>query len=170
MFEKIQHLFGAVAEYIEMALLVAMVLVVCFTVFTRYFLSYTPPWGEASSLLFLAWFGFLSMSVGVRDDIHLSVTILHDFISPSVAKIIAVVNYVFLACFGYFMIVQGLPMVKIGLLNKISGMSITSAWTYAPIPVSGVLMIFFSLIQMYNIITGKKSSIPTDNKSAGGLE
>jgi TRAP-type C4-dicarboxylate transport system permease small subunit len=165
-----EKIVRTVVEYIEMTLLVAMVLVVCFTVFTRYFLSYTPSWGEASALLFLAWFGFLSMSVGVRDDIHLSVTVLHDFISLSVAKIIAVLNYAFLVSFGYFMIVQGLPMVRIGLRNKISGMPLTSAWTYAPIPISGVIMIFFSLIQMYNVITNKKSPIPIDSQPEGGLE
>jgi TRAP-type C4-dicarboxylate transport system permease small subunit len=170
MFEKIQQIVGAIVEYIEMILLVAMVLVVCFTVFTRYFLSYTPSWGEASALLFLAWFGFLSMSMGVRDDIHLSVTVLHDFISLSVAKIIAVLNYAFLVGFGYFMVVQGLPMVRIGLRNKISGMSITSAWTYAPIPIAGVIMIFFSFIQMYNVITNKKSPLPADSTPEGGLE
>jgi TRAP-type C4-dicarboxylate transport system permease small subunit len=170
MFTKIQDFISAVVEYIEMVLLVAMTLVVCLTVFTRYFLRYTPPWGEASALHFLVWFGFLSMSVGVRDDIHLSITILYDYISDSVAKVITVMNYIFLAGFGYFMIAQGIPMVQVGLRNKITGTSVSSAWTYAPVPISGVIMIFFSLIQIYNVITGKKTIASSAAKPEGGLE
>ncbi|MDR1649701.1 MAG: TRAP transporter small permease, partial [Synergistaceae bacterium] len=164
-------LVSAIVEYIEMLLLVAMVLVVCFTVFTRYFLSYTPAWGEESALLCLAWFGFLSMSVGVRDDIHLSVTVLDNLIGRTAARAISVMNYAFLAGFGYFMIVQGMPMVRIGMLNKIAGMgNMTSAWTYAPVPISGGIMIFFSLGKIYDILAKKRLPEPEPEGPKGGLE
>lgn len=160
MFRKIENMVSMFVEHIGMVLLVLMTLVVCFTVVTRYFFSYTPSWGEETALLCMVWFGFLSMSLGVRDDLHLSITIL-DKITPQFAKKpVELFKYVCTGGFGAFMAVQGWQMVKIGLMNKMPGLGLTSAWLYASVPISGIAMMFYSVEKFFDVLLNKPQPEP----------
>lgn len=171
MFRKIERSVSMVVEHVGMFLLVTMVLVVCFTVFTRYFLSYTPSWGEETALLCMVWFGFLSMALGVRDDLHLSITILDQILSKPVLKVLNLVKYVCTGGYGLFMIVQGQKLVQVGLLNRFPGLGITSAWLYAVVPISGAAIIVYS-IEKFFLTMVNKDVLDGEEKaeSKGGLE
>lgn len=155
MFRKIERSVSMFVEHVGMVLLVFMVIVVCFTVFTRYFLSYTPSWGEETALLCMVWFGFLSMALGVRDDLHLSITILDRILSKSVIKLLNLVKYVCTGGYGFFMIVQGYKLVQVGLLNRFPGLGITSAWLYAVVPISGAAMAIYSIEKFFLTLVNK---------------
>lgn len=160
MFKKIEAAVSIFVEHVGMVLLVLMVLVVCFAVVTRYFFSYTPSWSEETALLCMVWFGFLSMALGVRDDLHLSITIL-DRVTPKPAqKFLALFKYVCTAGFGIFMATQGMKMVKVGLMNRFPGLQITSAWLYSAVPVAGIAIVIYSVEKFFGIISGKVPPIP----------
>lgn len=143
------------AEYIGMSLLVLMTLVVCYTVFTRYVLSFTPAWGEELALLSMVWFGFLSIALGVRDDGHIGVTILDPFFSKSVIKWLDVFKYVATIVFAAFMMVEGWRITKIGMLNNFPGMGISSGWLYGIVPISGFAIFIYSLEKLNAILRGR---------------
>lgn len=170
MFRKIETAVSMFVEHVGMVLLVAMVLVVCFTVVTRYFFSYTPSWSEETALLCMVWFGFLSMALGVRDDLHLSITILDGFTPKIVHKILALFKYVCTTGFGIFMVTQGWKMVKVGLMNKFPGLQITSAWLYSAVPIAGAAIVVYSVEKFFDILTGRRPPIPVtaDNECEGG--
>lgn len=155
MFRKIERSVSMLVEHIGMALLVLMTLVVCFTVVTRYFFSYTPSWGEETALLCMVWFGFLSMALGVRDDLHLSITILDHILSKPVLKALNLVKYVCTGSYGVFMVVHGYSLVQVGLLNRFPGLGLTSAWLYAALPVSGVAMTIYSIEKFFLTLINK---------------
>lgn len=170
MFRKFERSVSIFVEHVGMILLVAMVIVVCFTVFTRYFLSYTPSWGEESALLCMVWFGFLSMALGVRDDLHLSITILDRILSKSVLKLLSLIKYVCTGGYGLFMLVQGQKLIQVGLLNRFPGLGITSAWLYAAIPVSGAAMIVYSIEKFMLILMNKDLQDEDSAPCEGGLQ
>lgn len=155
MFRKIERAVSIFVEHVGMVLLVFMVIVVCFTVFTRYFLSYTPSWGEETALLCMVWFGFLSMALGVRDDLHLSITILDHILSKPVIKVLNLVKYVCTGGYGVFMVVQGYRLVQVGLLNRFPGLGITSAWLYAALPVAGSAAVVYSIEKFFLTLVNK---------------
>ncbi|MDL2263014.1 TRAP transporter small permease [Synergistaceae bacterium OttesenSCG-928-I11] len=156
MFRKIEKSVSMFVEHVGMVLLVLMVLVVCFTVVTRYFFSYTPRWGEETALLCMVWFGFLSMALGVRDDLHLSITILDPLVPKFAQKPISLFKYVCTGGFGVFMALQGWRMVQVGLMNRFPGLGLTSAWLYAAVPIAGVAIFVYSLEKFWDILTGKR--------------
>lgn len=155
MFRKIERAVSIFVEHVGMVLLVFMVIVVCFTVFTRYFLSYTPSWGEETALLCMVWFGFLSMALGVRDDLHLSITILDRILSKPVIKALNLIKYVCTGGYGVFMVVQGYKLVQVGLLNRFPGLGITSAWLYAALPVAGAAAVVYSIEKFFLTLVNK---------------
>lgn len=165
MFRKIERAVSIFVEHVGMTLLVFMVIVVCFTVFTRYFLSYTPSWGEETALLCMVWFGFLSMALGVRDDLHLSITILDRILSKPVVKLLNLIKYVCTGGYGVFMVVQGYKLVQVGLLNRFPGLGITSAWLYAALPVAGAAAVVYSIEKFFLTLVNK--DVLQDGNAAG---
>lgn len=155
-----------IIEHIAMVLLVTMVVVVCFTVFTRYFLSYTPSWGEETALLCMVWFGFLSMAMGVRDDLHLSITILDNFLPGPALRGLNLIKYACTGGYGLFMIFQGEKLVRVGMLNRFPGLQIVSAWLYAAVPIAGMAIAIFS-VQKFAEILLRGSGTP-DEEACGG--
>lgn len=145
MWKKFEDLMSLVFEYVGMFLEILMVLVVCYTIVTRYLFSYTPAWGEAAALLCMVWFGFLSIALGVRDELHLSVGLLDSLFSERVSVILALCKHVIIICCGIFMITQGYAMVNIGKLNMLSGLKLSSGVLYAAVPVSGLAIVAYSL-------------------------
>lgn len=155
MFKKIERSVSMLVEYIGMVLLVAMTLVVCFAVVTRYFFSYTPAWGEETALLCMIWFGFLSMALGVRDDLHLSITILDQILSKPIVKVLNLIKYICTGGYGVFMVIQGYSLVQVGLLNRFPGLGLTSAWLYAALPVSGAAIVIYSVERFFLTLTNR---------------
>lgn len=168
MFKKIERGVSLFVEDLAMILLVLMVLVVCFTVFTRYFLSYTPSWGEETSLLCMIWFGFLSMALGVRDDVHLSITILDHVTPRCIKKPIALVKYVCIFGFGVFMLVYGYQLTEVGRLNNFPGLGISSAWLYAAVPVSAAAIVVYSIEKFVLILLNHDAESGAAPEATGG--
>lgn len=155
MFRKFERSVSMLVEHIGMTLLLLMTLVVCFTVVTRYFFSYAPAWGEETALLCMVWFGFLSMAIGVRDDLHLSITILDRVLSKPVLKVLNLIKFACTGGYGAFMAIQGYPLVQVGLLNKFPGLGLTSAWLYAALPISGVAVVIYSIEKFFLTLTNR---------------
>lgn len=155
LFRKIERSVSLFLEWVGMALLVLMVLVVCYTVFTRYFLSFTPSWGEESALLCMVWFGFLSIALGVRDDLHLSITILDKVIPSGLMKLFSYFKYLCSFGFALFMISQGWKITEIGRRNLFPGLQVSSAWLYAAVPVAGFAIMVYSLEKLYLLYAHK---------------
>ena len=154
-----------------MLLVVLMVLVVCFTVFTRYFLSYTPSWGEETALLCMVWFGFLSMALGVRDDLHLSITILDRVTPKFMEKAVALFKYICTFSYGFFMLRLGYRMVQVGRMNDMPGLGLSSGWLYAAVPIAGTANMVYSIEKFYAILTNRKiQGVTLADESEGGLQ
>lgn len=171
MFRKIERSVSVLVEHIGMVLLSAMTLVVCFTVVTRYFFSYTPSWGEETALLCMVWFGFLSMALGVRDDLHLSITILDRVLSRPVIKVLNLIKYICTGGYGVFMTVQGYRLVQVGLLNRFPGLGLTSAWLYAALPVAGTAIVIYSIEKFFLALVNKDVLNDKGNAECeGGLQ
>ncbi|SHM16496.1 TRAP-type C4-dicarboxylate transport system, small permease component [Caldanaerovirga acetigignens] len=144
---KFDRILNSIVETISMSLLVLMTLIVSWVVFSRYFLHKTPAWGEEASLLCMVWFGFLSMAIGVRDNLHLSITILDQFLSAGVLKILDWIKRVMIFGFSIFMIKEGIKMSQVATGNYMPGLKLNSAFLYAVIPISGIAMIYYVLTE-----------------------
>lgn len=172
MFRKIERSVSLFVENVGAVLFVVMVLVVCFTVVTRYFFSYTPSWSEETALLCMVWFGFLSMALGVRDDLYLSITVIDRLLPKPLLKLLQFFKYICTGGYGVFMVVQGWRMVQVGLLNRFPGLGITSAWLYAPLCLGGTAIAVYSVEKFFltlfdkNVLGGEEAA----PECGGGLQ
>ena len=70
---KIGKLIDNVFEKFALASLVALVLVVTTQVMTRKLFNFVFFWSEEITLLLLAWFAFMAIAIGFRENIHLGI-------------------------------------------------------------------------------------------------
>lgn len=140
------------AETLGMILLVLMTLVSCYIAFTRYYFHETPSWGEALSLLCMIWFGFLSIALGVRSDTHIGVTILDPLFSRPVLRVLNFFKWICVLAFGMFLLVEGINMTEGGAGSMLPGMNINTAWKYLVEPISGILILFYSLGKIFALV------------------
>lgn len=145
MFEKIDKWFNDFVEFLGMALLILMTLIVSWVVFSRYFLNKTPAWGEESALLCMVWFGFLSMALGVRDKKHISIEILERILPTNINRILDHLHKVLIFAFALFMIIEGIKMSEVATKNYMPGLKINSGFLYAAVPLGGLAIVYYIL-------------------------
>ena len=145
MFKKIDYYFNKTVEYLSMALLVLMTLIVAWVVFSRYFLNRTPAWGEESALLCMVWFGFLCMALGVRDDRHIAIQVIDKLLTPTGKRLLVIFGRILILGFALFMIIEGITMSQVATRNYMLGLKINSSFLYIPVILGGIAITYYIL-------------------------
>ena len=134
----------------------AMVVIVTLTVVLRYCFNTGIGWAEEVPLLLVSLFTFIACAMGVRDHIHMSVTIIYNRFSKNGKgrKTLDVFTDVCVLACGVFMLYCGgarmLKMMKLPGTLPMTGLR--TWWQVLPIPLAGFLMTFDSLLFLTGII------------------
>ncbi len=136
-----------IIEWGGMLALVIMTVIINLTVVTRYVFSYTPSWSESGALLCMVWFGFLSMALGVRDNEHISITILDRMLGEKGIQRLDIFKNIAIFLFGIFLVKDGLTLCEIGMYNNLPGLGLSSTFQYAAVPCCGFALCVYSLLQ-----------------------
>ncbi|MES3676017.1 TRAP transporter small permease [Halomonas elongata] len=115
-------------------------------VFGRYVLNDTPTWVEQSSLLIVVYVTCLGAAAGVRNKTHLSIEFIREGLPVLPRDAMRYVADIFVMLFGAFMAWQGGIMVLENLGRPIPMIGLSESWRAAPLVVSGLLMMLFSIV------------------------
>jgi TRAP-type C4-dicarboxylate transport system permease small subunit len=121
-----------------------LVVVVSANVVARYFFKISMKWAEELSLLLFVWLVFLGAFIALHRNLHLSIVLLVDRISPELKSYVhslstlLVLTLLSVITFGGALLV--LRTVELGRITPILGIS--AAWGYLSVPVSSFLMLF----------------------------
>ncbi|MDV3429579.1 MAG: TRAP transporter small permease [Bacillota bacterium] len=158
MLKKIEKYINHFIEIFSMSLLVIMTVIVTITVFSRYFLHKTPGWSDESALLSMVWFGFLSMAIGTRDHLHIRITMLDMILSEKAKYVLDWVSRILILLFSLFMIIEGINMCKVATGNSMPGLKLNSAFLYAAVPISGVGILCYMVVESIKTIMNKEDN------------
>lgn len=160
--------------------LVAMVLVVSWQVFARFVLGFTPGWASEAALLLLCWLAFLGIAKGIREHSHIAVGFVVDRF-PRVLRAVTVrIAPVLMAVFGGYLVVQGGEFTRLMTSSTLPGTGLPTSVQYAAMPVAGVLIVIYSVLQIVGAIPvdppepvestqdGAEGGTPGDPATGGG--
>jgi TRAP-type C4-dicarboxylate transport system permease small subunit len=142
-----------------MALMALIVLDVTWQVFTRFVLRNSSSWTEEMARFLLIWIGLLGATYTLHTRMHLGIDILTYKLTGTKKKIIEVVVYSLVALFALIvMVIGGFKLMNMTFqLNQISAsMGIKIGYIYFVIPLSGMLMIFYSMDFIVKALTMKE--------------
>jgi TRAP-type C4-dicarboxylate transport system permease small subunit len=136
--------------------LVAMTLIVAWTVFGRYVLNSTPTWGEPVSLFLMLWFILLGGSVGVREMDHMGFDVGLHYLKGRARHILVILNETLVAVFGFAMVYFGWQLAAKVWGDRLPMIGISKGWDYVPIIAGGVLVCLFSVEKLLLVLTGEE--------------
>jgi len=157
--DKIVHHVTKYLSWILMALMALIVLDVTWQVFTRFVLRNSSSWTEEMARFLLIWIGLLGATYTLHTRLHLGIDILTYKLTGTKKKIIEVVVYSLVALFALIvMVIGGFKLMNMTFqLNQISAsMGIKIGYIYFVIPLSGMLMIFYSMDFIVKALTMKE--------------
>lgn len=137
--------------------LVAMTVIVAWTVFGRYILNSTPTWGEPASLFLMLWFILLGGAVGVREMDHMGFDVALFYAQGAWKNLLVFVNEALVSVFGLAMVFFGWQLADKVWGDRIAMIGISKGWDYVPIVVGGILITIFSVEKLVLQLAGLKA-------------
>ena len=132
------YIFSSVVARI---LLVAMVLIISVNVFMRYVLDSGLRWGEEIALVLVGWFVFLSIPMGVRRKLHISLHLWRRPI-PLLDRILVRIAAVGVIVVGFVFLIYGNQLIAVAMRSIMPASRLPSGILYFVLPLAAVLMIY----------------------------
>jgi len=153
--------FNKVNKFLEWSMIVIfalLVLDVLFQVFSRYILGTSFTWTEEFARFSLIWLTILGAAYLNAKREHLSMDFLYEKLSMTNKRKASILIEVFIFLFALIvMVIGGFNLVYTTLhLEQLSGtLRIPLGYVYAIMPISGLLIMCFSVYHISNIYSNK---------------
>ena len=154
--EKASDVIDVIGSVLCAGLFGAMTLVVLLGVFFRYVINAPLSWTEEVSRYLMIWGASVGISLGVRAEEHVGLTVILDAIkSRPVRLIFHTVIFVMVIGFIGVMFYYSLSMTRDGKFMQAQSMSMTMVLPFAAVPVAmGLTAIQLVLMYMLKIARG----------------
>ena len=109
------------------------------------------------ALLLTIWMAFLGIAIGAEKNLHIGVELFYDKFPAGARKVIDVVNRIITLLVGTFFTVYGVRMVLSPMDSRLPVTKWPSSLMYLMIPVSGIAIIYFTVLDMMGLKKYKKT-------------
>lgn len=144
--------------------MLTMVIIVSIQVVTRKLFNFVFFWSEEITLLLLAWFAFMGIAIGCRENLHLAMDVLESFASEKALKKLDKVIQFATFIFGVYLIVYGWEFTVLMGESTLPATKMPNSMLYVVMPLTGVMTCAYSVLQMAGIDTRRHKNL------GGGLD
>jgi TRAP-type C4-dicarboxylate transport system permease small subunit len=150
--EQFKKILDSVFEWVlklAMVLLLAMVVIVFLNVVLRYGFKSGINWAEEIALVIVIWFTFIAMALGVKENLHINISVLPKRLP---ARFFAGLDFgkdVLELVIGCILLYFGWKLTLNGAKSFLPATHISNAVNYLVLPVSGVFIIAYSIVNGY---------------------
>ncbi len=137
--------------WIAKIMMLAMVAIVSVQVFCRYVLDFSIRWSEEVPLILMVWFGFISMAIGVKKRLHISIELFYSLMPEKVQAVIRKVVDLLVAGFGIVMVVYGYKLASFTMSSTMPATKLPTGYLYMAIPIAGVLITYDTIMDLLGI-------------------
>ena len=145
------HWFNMFLVWVAKLCLLGMVCIVTTVVFMRYLLNTGIAWSEEIPLLLVIWFTMIAMAIGVKLKLHISMDVLPSGLSPTTEKVLQKISDLVIMGVAVVMIYYGAKLAWVTRRGTLPGCGLKTYWLYLPVPFSGVMIFFDSLLNFFGI-------------------
>lgn len=151
-------IYRVLCEYSK-AVLIVIVCVVSAQVFCRKFLGFSIRWSEEVALVLMVWMAFISLAIGVEKHLHIAISMFFEKFPKKVQFVIAKATNLLMISFGGVMIYYGIRLVQSTMKSTLPATKWPSATLYIMIPVSGIFVVYYSLVDLFGLEKYKHEDI-----------
>ncbi|MDR2094485.1 MAG: TRAP transporter small permease [Treponema sp.] len=150
LYKKIVNMICFLFEIIGAISLGAMLVVVAIQVVLRYFFNNAPGWSEEMARQFMILFCFIAMALGVRDKIHIALTIIVERALKKITLPLEILGKILICFMGIMMSVNMGPYFTKLRYNRLPGTGIPVGYEYLFPTAVGILIALISVYQIYD--------------------
>ncbi|MBN1302468.1 MAG: TRAP transporter small permease [Melioribacteraceae bacterium] len=161
MTEKVKNNIDLVLKWILVVIMAAMTINVLWQVFSRFVLQNPSSFTEELARYMLIWVGILGASYVAGQKMHLAIDLLSTKLTGRSNSLLEMFIQLTIFLFSLFvMVIGGVRLVTITLaLNQISAaIQVPLGYIYLVVPVSGILMMYYSLFYIVKEVRKIKST------------
>ncbi|NLT50541.1 MAG: TRAP transporter small permease [Ignavibacteria bacterium] len=165
---KIRSLIDKTLEFLLILFLSALVIDVIWQVFSRYILNSPSSFTDELARVLLIWVGILSSAYATGKKMHLAIDILLNKLNAKNVKLANIVINLLVAAFALTVMVIGggnLIYILLKLGNITPALSLPMGYLYSVIPISGMLIIYYSLYDIFSENTTEETLQSSENPS-----
>ncbi|WP_371193831.1 TRAP transporter small permease [Glaciecola sp. SC05] len=152
---SLQNMVVAVLKQLIIALLAGIVVVVSIQVFSRFVLGSSSSITEELARFLLIWIGLFGGAYGYYSNAHLGLDIVTNKLSAIPHTLVAILAHLLIMGFAIVvMVLGGISLVSLTLepVQISAAMQIKMAYVYLAIPISGGLIVFFSVVKLSELV------------------
>jgi TRAP-type C4-dicarboxylate transport system permease small subunit len=150
----LKRILSNAVEWICMVLMVVLSVDLFLGVFSRYVLAMTFTWYDEIARACFVWLTLLGAAVGVKRHAHFRLHLVVDRLPQRLQKAVPVLLPLVIMAFAAVLIQQGLVFLELGRIQQTPVMGLPKTWIYVAVPISGALMILYSLAPLWRTIRG----------------
>ena len=126
-------------------------------VFFRYVINSALSWpGEVAGFVFV-WFTLLGTAYLVGENSHIAFSLISSRVSNPLKNVLYFFSQVSIIFYSYFMIVPGFKYTKLFSFAVSPAAGINMSWLYSAVPVSGVIIILYSTMNIIDLVSKKQN-------------
>lgn len=131
---------------------IAMVLLTCWQVFTRYVLQNPSSWSEELVSYLFAWASLLGASLITGERGHMNIPILVERMSPPVQKALGIFGELIAFAFsGIILVYGGIEISQLAMGQMTSSLGVAVGVFYVVMPLCGVLNMIYTVLNIVDI-------------------
>ncbi len=131
----------------------ALLVLLGIEVFFRYVLESALSWPEEVAGMIFVWFTLVGTAYLVGENTHIAFSLISKRSPQWVKKVLGIFSQLVIIAYAAVMVVPGARYVKMFSFVTSPAANINLTWVNMAVPVSGVLIIFYSLINIYHTLT-----------------
>ena len=132
----------------------AMVLLTCWQVFTRYVLKNPSSWSEEMVSYLFAWMSLFGASIVVGERGHMNIPIVVERMGEKGRKFFAIFAEIVACVFaGLILRYGGIQLTSLAVGQMTSALRVPVGIFYVVLPISGVLNIIYTILNIVDIAT-----------------
>lgn len=163
---KLRIIVDRCIEVFAYVLISAMVIVACWQVISRYVFNDPSTFSEEFLRFALVWFSVIGLAYVAGKQEHISLTLFLDKCPPTLINIWKIILQVVFIAFATYILIIGGWKVSANAMYQISPvLQISMGKVYYALPISGVLVIFYSVMNIIDLTKAQKMANSASNIS-----
>lgn len=161
--KQLRKILNGILKVLAGVSFLAMVALTCWQVFTRYILKDPSPWSEELVSYLFAWMALLGASIVVGERGHMNIPVVVEKMGPGAQKFFSIFAELVACIFaGVILVFGGIQITSLAMGQMTSSLGIAVGVFYIVLPLSGILNILYTFLNIYDILKGNIQLFPEE--------
>ncbi|MCD8082540.1 MAG: TRAP transporter small permease [Clostridiales bacterium] len=147
--------------------LLAMVILTCWQVFTRYILGNPSSWSEELVAYLFGWASLFGAALVTGERGHMNIPVVVDMMGAGAQKALAIFGELIAFAFSLIVLLYGgLKITSLAMGQMTSALGVQVGVFYVAMPIGGILIMLYTILNIIDIAqNGLPSSTDTDKEA-----